>query len=59
MTATSKNVCFNVLDDIVNNYNNTHHRTIKMKPIDVRSDSYAEYSVDSNEKFLNLKFVIM
>ena len=59
MTATSKNVCFNVLDDIVNNYNNTHHRTIKMKPIDVRSDSYAEYNVDSNEKFLNLKFVIM
>ena len=59
MTATSKNVCFNVLDDIVNNYNNTHHRTIKMKPIDVRSDSYAEYNVDSNEKSLNLKFVIM
>ena len=30
--------------------NNTYHQTIKMKPIDVKPDSYAEYSVDSNEK---------
>ena len=44
MTAVSKNVYFDVLDDIVNKYNNTVHRTIKMKPIDVISDSYAEYS---------------
>ena len=36
-------------DDIVK-YNNTVHRTIKMKPIDVTSDSYAEYNEDSNEK---------
>ena len=43
MTATSKNVYFDVLDDIVNKYNNTDHRTIKMKPIDVTSDSYTEY----------------
>ena len=35
-----------MLDDIVNKYNNTVHRTIKMKPI----DSYAEYNEDSNEK---------
>ena len=42
MTAISKNVYFDVLDDIVNKYNNTVHRTIKMKPIDVTSDSYAE-----------------
>ena len=42
MTAISKNVYFDVLDDIVNKYNNTSHRTIKMKPIDVRGDSYAE-----------------
>ena len=33
MTATSKNVYFNVLDDIVNKYNNTVHKTIKMKPV--------------------------
>ena len=31
-----------VLDDIVNKYNNTFHRTIKVKAIDVKSDSYAE-----------------
>ena len=48
MTAISKNVYFDVLDDIVNKYNNTVHRTIKMKPIDVTSDSYAEYNEDSN-----------
>ena len=35
MTAVSKNVYFDELDDIVNKYNNTVHRTIKMKPIDV------------------------
>ena len=39
-------VYFDVLYDIVNKYNNTVHRTIKMKPI----DSYAEYNEDSNEK---------
>ena len=50
MAAISKNVYFDVLDDIVNKYNNTVHRTIKMKPIDVTSDSYAEYNEDSNEK---------
>ena len=48
MTAVSKNVYFDVLDDIVNKYNNTVHRSIKMKPIDVTSDSYAEYNEDSN-----------
>ena len=46
----SKNVYFDVLDDIVKKYSNTVHRTIKMKPIDVTSDSYAEYNEDSNEK---------
>ena len=39
-----------MLDDIVNKCNNTVHRTIKVKPIDVTSDSYAEYNEDSNEK---------
>ena len=48
MTAVSKNIYFDVLDDIVNKYNNAVHRTIKMKPIDVTSDSYAEYNEDSN-----------
>ena len=42
MTKIKKNVYFDVLDDIVNKYNNTVHKTIKMKPIDVTSDSFAE-----------------
>ena len=50
MTAVLKNVYFDVLDDIVDEYNNTYPRTIKIKPIDVKSDSYAEYNVDSNEE---------
>ena len=50
MTAISKNVYFDVLDDIVNKYNTTVHRAIKMKPIDVTSDSYAEYNEDFNKK---------
>ena len=36
-----------MLDDIVNKYNNTAHRT-KMKPIDITSDFYAEYNEKSN-----------
>ena len=50
MIAISKNVYFDVLDDSVDKYNNTVHRTMKMKPIGVTSDSYAEYNEDSNEK---------
>ena len=34
----SKNVYFDVLDDIIDKYNNTYHNTIKMKPIDVKSN---------------------
>ena len=56
MIAISKNVCFDVLDDIVNKYNNTIHRTIKMKPIDVANDSFAEYNEDSNK--INPKFKV-
>ena len=50
MTAVSRNIYFDVLDNIVNKYNNTVHKTIKMKPIDVTSDSYAEYNEDFNKK---------
>ena len=56
MTAISKNVCFDVLDDIVNKYNNTIQRTIKMKPIDVTNDSFAEYNEESNKR--NPKFKV-
>ena len=48
MTVVSKNVYFDVSDDIVDKYNNTVHITIKIKPIDVTQDSYAEYNEDSN-----------
>ena len=40
---------FNVLDDIVNKYNNTVHRTIKMKPIAAMDDSYFEYNENFNK----------
>ena len=48
MTAVSKNAYFDMLEDIPNKYNSTVHRSIKMKPIDVTSDSYDEYNEDSN-----------
>ena len=41
---------FDVLDDIVDKYNNTCNRTIKMKYIDLKSASYTEYNVDSSKK---------
>ena len=50
MTAISKNVYFDVLDNIVNKFNNTNHRTIKIKHIDVSSNSYVEYNENSNKK---------
>ena len=50
MTAISKNVYFNVLNYIVDEYNNTCHKTIKMKPTDVKNDSFAEYNRESYEK---------
>ena len=50
MTAVSKNVYFDVLDDIVDKYNSTCHKAIKMKPIYVKSDSFAEYNEESDEK---------
>ena len=55
MAAISKYVYFDVLNDIVDEYNNTYHKTIKMKPIDVKSDSFAEYNEESNEKDPKLK----
>ena len=49
MTATGKNVYYDVLDDIVNKYNNTKHNTIKMKPIDVKNNKRV-YIDEHNEK---------
>ena len=50
MTAISKNIYFHVLDDIVNKYNNTVHRTIKIKTIEVTDNHYAEYNGDPSNK---------
>ena len=50
MTAVSKKFFIDVLDDIVNKYNNTYHRTITMKPIDLKPDYFAKYNEESNEK---------
>ena len=42
MTAVSKNVDIDKLDDIVNKYNNTYHRKIKIKPIEVKDNTYID-----------------
>ena len=50
MKTISKNFYFDALDDIVNKYNNTVHKTIKIKPIDMTSDSYVVYDKGFNKK---------
>ena len=50
MTSISKNVYIDELDDIVNEYNSTYHRTIKMKPIDVKDNTYINISKEVNNK---------
>ena len=50
MTSISKNVYIDTLDDMVNEYNNTYHRIIKMKPVDVKSGNFIEYNVHSIDK---------
>ena len=44
MTSVSKNVYIDKLDDVVNIHNNTYHSTIKMKPTDVKSNTYIDSS---------------
>ena len=50
MAAAGKNVYYDVLDDVVNKYNNTKHSTIKMKPIDVGDNNKRVYIDEHNEK---------
>ena len=59
MTAISKNIYVNALDDIVNKYNKTVHRTIKMKPIEVTDDYLLNIMKNRIKKILHLKLVIM
>ena len=48
MISVSTNVYSNKLDNIVNKYNNTYHRTIKMKPVDVMSSTYMDFNKENN-----------
>ena len=50
MTSVSKNVYIDKLDDIVNKYNNTYYSTIKMKTVDVKSNTYIDSSKEINDK---------
>ena len=50
MTPISKNVYIDKLDDIVNECNNTYHRTIKMKPVDVKDNTYVDSKKEVNDK---------
>ena len=56
MTSISKNVYLDKLDDIVNEYNNTYHRTMTMKPIDVKDNTYINFEKEVNNK--NPKFKV-
>ena len=59
MTSISKNECIDKLDDIVHKYNNTYHSTIKLKPVDVKSNTYINSSKKIKDKILNLKLMIL
>ena len=50
MNSVSKHVYIYKLDDIVNEYNNAYHRTVKMKPVDVKSNTYINFSKQINDE---------
>ena len=50
MTSVSKNAYIDKLDDIIDEYNNTYHRAIKMKPVDVKNNTYIDSNKEVNEK---------
>ena len=56
MTSISKNLYIDKLDDIVQEYNNTYHTSIKMKPADVKDNTYIDFKNESNDK--NPKFKV-
>ena len=56
MTLVSKNVYIDKLDGIADEYNNTYHRTNKMKPIDVEDNTYTDFEKEVNDK--NPKFKV-
>ena len=57
ITSISRNVLDDKLDDIVNKCNNTYHRIIKMKPVEVKSNIYIDSSKEVNNKYPKFKIV--
>ena len=51
----NKKFYFDVLDGIIDIYNNTYQSNIKMRPADIKSNSYVEYNVDSKAKHAKFK----
>ena len=56
MTSLSKNVYMDKLNDIANEYDNTYHRIVKVKPVDVKHNTYIDSSKDVNDKDLKYKW---
>ena len=50
MTSVSKNLYIDKLDDIVGEYNNTYQRTVKMKPVDVKNNTYIDFTKEVNDQ---------
>ena len=50
MASISKNVYIDKLDDIVNKYNNTYHRTINITPVDVKSGIHFDFDSENNKE---------
>ena len=59
MTSTSKNLYIDKFDDIVNKYNNTYHKTITMKPVDVNPSMYIDFNRENNMGGPEFKLEIM
>ena len=55
MTSISKNVYINKLDDIVNKYNNTYHKTIKMKHVDANPSMHTDVKKENKEEGTKFK----
>ena len=59
MTSISKIVYIDKIDDMVNEYNNTKHRATKMKPINVKDNTYIDFGKEVNDSDPKFKFMIM
>ena len=55
MSSISEKCVIDTLDDMVNKYNNTYHRTIKMKPVNVKPSTYIDFSKDNTKERLKFK----